>query len=92
MSSQNHAKFLNFHEANPHVYTRLRELALEMKRKGINKYSMKGLFEVLRWEHTLKTTGDVFKLNNNYTALYARGLMQEEPELEGFFTLRKANW
>lgn len=90
MSSQNHAKFLNFHYANPHVYNRLRALALEMKRQGIDKYSMKGLFEVLRWEHALKTTGDVFKLNNNYTSLYARGLMQNEPQLEGFFALRKA--
>ena len=50
---------------------------------------MKQIFEVIRWEYDLKTTGD-FKLNNNYTAWYARLVMERNPSLDGFFQLRKA--
>ena len=81
-------QFANFHKANPHVYEMLKTLALKTKRAGSKHYGMAGLFEVLRWTHTIETHGDEFKLNNNYRALYARLLMTNEPELEGFFKLR----
>ncbi len=80
--------FRRFHEANPHVYDTLREMALRLKRAGRSRYSIKGLFEVLRWSHA-QTTGDEFKLNNNYHALYARELMNREPLLAEFFELRE---
>lgn len=83
-------KFHEFYYANPHVYWRLRELAVDLKHRGRDRYSINGLFEVLRWEHAMKTSGDTFKLNNNYRALYARALMNNEPELEGFFETRSA--
>jgi len=83
--------FVEFHTANLSVYQELRALALKMKRSGREHYGIKSLFEVLRWHRALKTsdTSSDFKLNNNYTALYARVLMQNEPELEGFFRTRK---
>jgi hypothetical protein len=83
-------EFKQFHFQNPHVYQGLRTLALQLKRAGRNYYGIKALFEVLRYEHALKTISDDYlKLNNNYTALYARKLMEEEQELDGFFRLRK---
>lgn len=82
-------RFLKFWNENPQVYERLRELALELKRRGVRKYSIKGLFEVLRWEHALETKGDTFKLNDHYTAWYARALMKNEPELKEFFNTRR---
>lgn len=81
--------FWAFHRANPGVLAELRELALSLRRAGHDTYSIKGLFEVLRWKQALRTTGsDTYKLNNNYTALYARLLMDQFPELEGFFRTR----
>lgn len=81
-------KFAHFHRLNPHVYSRLRQLALDLKGRGRNKYGIAGLFEVLRWEHAMTTTDDDFKLNNNYRAYYARLLMANEPELDDFFAIR----
>lgn len=40
--------------------------------------------------HKLQTQGDEYRLNNVYTAFYARLLMDNEPELQGFFETRKA--
>lgn len=86
-------QFWEFHAANPDVYRQLRDLALDMSRRGIRRYGMKGLFEVLRWHHALRTHDpDGFKLNNNYTSFYARLLMDREVALVGFFELRTQRW
>jgi hypothetical protein len=82
-------KFQEFHADNPHVYTQLRDLALKMRRTGRKRYGIGSLFEVMRWHRALRTTEDDFKLNNNHRSFYARLLMEQEPELEGFFNLRK---
>ncbi len=81
-------QFQQFHAKNPHVYEALRTRALRAKRKGFRP-GIGCLFEVLRWSYGLTTEGDDFKLNNNYRAFYARMLMDQEPELEGFFELRR---
>jgi hypothetical protein len=83
------AAFATFHTANPWVYQRLRQRALDLKSTGINHYGIGGLYETLRYEASL--TGrdvDGFKLNNNYRALYARELARNEPQLEHFFKFR----
>jgi hypothetical protein len=79
-----------FHDANPHVYDELVSLCLVLRRKGYVRYSVKGLFEVLRFKQALRTkpTDGEFKLNNNYTAWYARKIMQSESELGAFFEVR----
>lgn len=82
-------RFERFHERNPQVYAALRQMALELRRRGHRQYGIKALFEVLRFNSAMQTHGDTFKLNNNYTALYARLLMDQEPELDGFFELRR---
>lgn len=80
--------FLEFHAANPLVYQRLVELTRQWtRRRGSRKVGMKMLFEVLRWEVAMKTTGD-FKLNNNYTSYYARLIMERNPDLDGLFETR----
>lgn len=82
--------FLAFHEANPEVYATLARLAREAVAAGRTRIGMKMLWEVLRWEMFIKTTdGDSeFKLCNNYHALYARVLMDQEPDLVGLFEIR----
>lgn len=83
-------RFLDFHRQNPHVYRGLRKLALQMKRAGHTRWSTKAAFEVLRWQWALATqSADGFKLSNDYTAPYARLLMQQEPELDGFFVTKE---
>lgn len=82
--------FWRFHRENPHVYVRLVELARTWRRRrGSRRLGIGMLFEVLRWEVAMRTTGEDFKLNNNYRSYYARLIMQREPDLAGVFDTRR---
>jgi len=81
--------FERFHEANPHIYRRLRDLAISARRAGNDRVGIKALFERLRWDYMIASRGDEFKLNNNYHSRYARLLMQREAELDGIFEVRE---
>lgn len=83
-------KFDEFHATNPHVYNDLVVLALELRNLGNRRCGIAMLYEVLRWRSALTTEGDAFKLNNNFTPLYARKIMDEVPELANFFETRYA--
>ena len=91
MSAKHEAAFRAFHDANPHVYERLKRLAFKLKARGVERYGIKALYEVLRYEEHVATTAPVgeYALNNNLTAYYARELMAREPDLEGFFEVRE---
>ena len=82
--------FRVFHGANPHVYEKLREFALQARQSGRKHLGIAAVFERLRWWASFEVTGDEFKLNNNWRAFYARMLMEQEPELAGFFEVRKS--
>jgi hypothetical protein len=85
----NREAFDEFHALNPEVYAELRKLALGLRHLGRKRYGIAGLFEVVRWQRAIVTTGDEsFKLNNNFKAFFARLLMKNEPELRNFFDLR----
>jgi hypothetical protein len=80
--------FEAFHAANPHVYHALVSMAWQAKDRGIRRVGIGMMFEVLRWNHALRTGGDEFKLNNNYRSYYARRIMLDDPRLEGLFETR----
>lgn len=82
-------QFELFDEVNPHVYQHLRRLALEVAARGTTRWGIGNLFEVLRWQSSVATTGDPYKLNNNFRSHYARKLMANEPMLEGMFEVRR---
>lgn len=81
-------RFLAFHHGNPEVMMSLMSLCLDVLSRGRKRWSVKGAFEVLRWS-SLRTAGEDFKLNNNFTAFYARALPLLNPALEGFFAVRE---
>lgn len=81
-------QFEAFHNLNPHVYRAIVQVALDLKQRGFRKGGMKMIFERLRWLYAIRTRGDTFLLNNNYTAHYARVVMATVPELDGFFETR----
>ena len=89
-------KWRELRRKDPSLLPRLAEIALEMKRSGLRKWSTKGLFEVYRWQTRLSMDDLGFKANNNYTALASRDLMREYPELEGYFKIKQrkpqGNW
>jgi hypothetical protein len=81
-------RFKEWHRANPHVYREFVRLANQMKGTGRKRYSARTIMEVLRWHYDIKTTGDVFELNDNFTPIYVRMLIHNYPEFDGFFELR----
>ena len=81
-------KFKVFHEENPAVYRELVKISRELKARGREHYGMRALFEVIRFHRAMNTTDPDYKLNNNYTPHYARLIMDQEPDLAGFFDLR----
>jgi hypothetical protein len=83
-------RFQQFHQNNPVVYELLCKFAREAKDRGVKKWGIKAIFEVVRWHVKVKLQheGD-FKLNNDFTALYARLIMANEPDLADFFDTRE---
>lgn len=83
-------KFEEFHTANPGVYDRMVQEAREWKAAGHGKLSIGMLVERVRWVGTVENWSSDYKLNQNHAAYYARLIMAQEPDLEGFFDLRDA--
>jgi len=83
-------KFQDFDREHPEVYRALVRLAREWVSVGGSKLGIKTLFERLRWEWHVQGLRDEdgYKLNNNYTSLYARKIMALEPDLEDLFETR----
>lgn len=82
-------RFEAFNRANPQVYAALQCLAMQMLSSGVRQYGIKGLFEILRWQFALQTKGSPFRLCNDFTSRYARLLVKNNPELDGFFEMRQ---
>lgn len=79
-----------FHEAHPRVWELFNKFTQDRISKGFKNYSVNAIFERIRWETDTGGNGkDVFKLNNNYRAFYARAWMKAYPKHKGFFRLRK---
>ena len=76
-------RFALFHEANPHVADALDALAGQWLARH-QRVGMKAVTEALRWRTGIETTdSSPWRLNNNYTSLYARLLLDRHPEWAG---------
>jgi hypothetical protein len=84
-------RFDEFHRENPEVYRLFVERTRAIKAAGWTHYSVKTLMETARYHADLQCRDQRgFRLNNDFTALYARKLMDEFPEeFGGFFELRE---
>ncbi len=79
--------FQRFHEANPHVYREIVRVARVAKGGGYDRWSIKGIYEIIRWDSI--DTDETPKLPNNFTSRYARLVMDSEPDLAEFFVTHK---
>ena len=80
-----------FHNDNPEVWDLFVRFTKNRIDRGFANYSVKAIFERIRWEVDGVGGKDQasFKLNNNYPAFYARRFMKMYPEHEGFFRTRE---
>lgn len=72
-------KFNEFDQSNPEVWRMFQMFAHQMAEKGHQVLSSKLIFERMRWETMMRSTDPDYKLNNNYTAYYARKWNREFP-------------
>lgn len=82
-------RFWAFHKENPQVFEKLEELTLQAYSHGRKKIGIKMIFEVLRWNSMMSTSGDTYKLNNSYFSRYVRILIDKHPEYRDLFEMRK---
>jgi len=80
--------FADYDEAHPEVWSAFERIALDLIATGIRRYGAKAIFEVIRYYHTVNTNENDFKVNNNFTADYARKFAEEHPEHKDFFSFR----
>ena len=89
LSEPMEVKFLNFHNENKEVYELYKKYALELIESGRNKIGSKMIVERIRWETIIRTKGDIYKINNNYTCYYARLFIREFPRYADRFNFRQ---
>ncbi|GLF98042.1 hypothetical protein [Streptomyces yaizuensis] len=78
-------QFVAFDQENPWVYSTLERLVSERLATGASRIGVKALFEALRWQLPHGISG----LNNNFTSLYARKLIEHHPGWASVFELRR---
>lgn len=80
-----------FHAKHPWIYTMIVRRARRLRQAGFQRYSMRTIWETLRWmsDVKLKPGEDGLKLNDHYPPRYARLVMDSEPDLKEFFELRR---
>lgn len=88
-ASQLEAEFWEFHALNPRVYELFDRFTRYAISRGRRRFSVSVIIERIRWETTIETAGDDFKINNNHRAYYARLWMRDNPAYEGFFATRE---
>jgi hypothetical protein len=86
-------RFNDFHATNPEVYRLFDRFTREVIKQGHPRFSADAILHRIRWETTVVTRGDQFKINDHFSAYYARTWMAANPKHDGFFatrTLREA--
>jgi len=71
------------------VYQEFVRIALDLRRRGFERYSADGIGHVLRFHRAMRGDEGGFKLNNDLVSRMAREAMEEHEVLAGFFELRK---
>jgi hypothetical protein len=80
-----------FDRDNPVVWVEFCKFTFELIQAKRKRGGAKAVFERMRWECKTQTTDPDYKLNNNYTAYYARkfNAMRKEQDKPPFFATRR---
>ena len=83
------SRFEEFHAKNPEVYRALVKVACKLRSRGHRSFGIKMLFEVVRWQYAMGRTKKRVRINNDFTAHYARLIMRQELYLRDVFKTRR---
>lgn len=91
--------FNDFHKENPRVYELFKTQVFRAIKLGKNKISSKQLLGFIRWEIFLSVQTDLFntvdgeerqfKINDAFTSRYVRLFLDEYPQYEHLFEIRR---
>jgi len=84
----NQERFKEYDNKHPEVYGYLLHLCRALRNRGLTKYAISPLLEIVRWEFRIVREEDEFKIRNDFKPWYARKIAAENPEFSDFFSFR----
>lgn len=82
-------RFEEFDQDNPDVWELFKQFTFELINAGREYYSVDAVVHRIRWETAVQTESkDEYKINDHFTAHYARKFHDEFPKHTGFFRTR----
>jgi len=81
--------FEQYDAQNPSVWRMFKQFAFDVICAGHRRFSADSILHRIRWETSIATKDVRFKINNNFSADYARKFMREYPQFGNFFEIRK---
>lgn len=82
--------FTKYHADNPDIYKRFRMYTFKAIKAGRTRLGSQMILERIRWHSIVEAQNDMFKINNNYAAFYARLFEAKFPVYKGFFRTRRS--
>lgn len=90
------ARFATFDAENPYVWALFVRFAFDVIRAGHRHFSSDAILHRIRWATQVETTermvnpdtGDFIKINNNWSAYYARKFADAYPKYSDLFRFR----
>jgi len=81
--------FKQYDKENPEIWELFKNYALSAIKNGFKTFGSKAIFEVIRYNESIKKGSDGFKVNNTYTPDYVDKFEKEFPQHIGFFRKRE---
>ena len=81
--------FKQYDMQNPAVWQMFVRFTFDVIRSGHQRFSADSILHRIRWETTVAAKNSRFKVNNNFSADYARKFLRQFPQYNHFFEIRK---
>ena len=86
---QKKQEFWLWHKANPRIWEYFQRFAFEAINHRRKKISHWLIINRIRWETNIVTTGEDFKISNDYIAFYARLWRAMYPQHKELFNIKR---
>ncbi len=80
--------FKIYNQENPQIYQEFKKIAFQFINRGYKRIGSKMICEIIRYHSMIQGDG-VYRVNNVYTADYAREFEKDYPEHFGIFSKRQ---
>jgi hypothetical protein len=82
-------KFERYDAMNPHVWDLFVRFTFDVIRAGHTRFSADSILHRIRWETSVVTISSHYKINNDFSADYARKFIHAFPHHNKFFEIRR---